>query len=160
MAHHLKNDFIKSFTIAHQTITARYASFSIHLGLSFLLAIFIATMSAYLLGQLVADIQSYGVHSSMAIQTIVFLILAWILNKVLEQIANILNAYITSKSESSMCEALFAQIAALPHSVQKKLDTGEVLANIDRSRLSFSNVTHSLFLTICPIVFEILVRYF
>ena len=76
-------------------------------------------MSAYLLGQLVADIQSYGVHSSMAIQTIVFLILAWILNKVLEQIANILNAYITSKSESSMCEALFAQIAALPHSVQK-----------------------------------------
>ena len=109
MAHHLKNDFIKSFTLAYQTITARYASFSIHLGLSFLLAIFIATMSAYLLGQLVADIQSYGVHSSMAIQTIVFLILAWILNKVLEQIANILNAYITSKSESSMCEALFAR---------------------------------------------------
>lgn len=75
MAHHLKNDFIKSFTLAYQTITARYASFSIHLGLSFLLAIFIATMSAlgpYLLGQLVADIQSYGVHSSMAIQTIVF----------------------------------------------------------------------------------------
>ena len=59
-----------------------------------------------------------------------------------------------------MCEALFAQIAALPHSVQKKLDTGEVLANIDRSRLSFSNVTHSLFLTICPIVFEILVAVF
>lgn len=125
-----------------------------HLALSLLLLALLALLNAltpWLLGRVV-DALTVDVSWFPALA---MFLAAEALRHVLRIGANINGIYYTHQSDAAMTQAIFAHVGHSSHAAQRSYAVGALLADINRSKGSFSIINNILLLTVLPLAVEI-----
>lgn len=149
--------YFRSFRI----VSNSYKNIVLHFALtSIIIFAFSAINSAgpFLLNKIVTLLSSSnpGLHrQSIYLFTAAF-VSVWILTQTINWLKGIATAAVLSRCDAALYLSFFSHILRLPHREQIKLNSGVVLADIDRASTSFSQISLSIFWTIVPIICELI----
>ncbi|KAA0012983.1 ABC transporter ATP-binding protein [Billgrantia pellis] len=141
-------------------VRSSYPKFLVHLVLVLLLMICIAAAGAavpYLLRQttnlLVAEPDETVVGMIYVFATAYAV--GWTLSNMMEWGKNLASSYVMARCDAAVYSNIVRRLFHLPYQAQNQLETGVVMADVNRAMSSFGLINHAIFWTIAPVVIQL-----
>ncbi|MGE6608796.1 ATP-binding cassette domain-containing protein [Halomonas sp. NPDC076908] len=152
--------YVATYRRGLELIRSHYPRFFIHLILVLMLMISIAAVGAsvpYLLRQttnlLIEDSGDVAVGMIYVFATAYAV--GWTLSNMMEWGKNLASAYVMARCDAAVYSSIVRRLLRLPYQAQHQLDTGVVMADVNRAMSSFGLINHALFWTITPVVIQL-----
>ncbi len=154
------SSYVKSYRRGLELVRSRYPRFFVHLVLVLLLMISIAAVGAavpYLLRQttnLLVEESGEAVVGMIYVFATAYAV-GWTLSNMMEWGKNLASSYVMARCDAAVYSSVVRRLFRLPYQAQHRLDTGVVMADVNRAMSSFGLINHAIFWTIAPVVIQL-----
>ncbi|MBZ9559706.1 MULTISPECIES: ABC transporter ATP-binding protein [unclassified Modicisalibacter] len=152
--------YVTTYRRGLELVRSRYPQFFVHLILVLLLMISIAAVGAavpYLLRQttnLLVKESGEGIVSMIYVFATAYAV-GWTLSNMMEWGKNLASSYVMARCDAAVYSSVVRRLLRLPYQAQHQLDTGVVMADVNRAMSSFGLINHAIFWTITPVVIQL-----
>lgn len=154
------SSYVTTYRRGLELVRSHYPRFVVHLMLVLLLMIGIAAVGAsvpYLLRQTTNLLVG---ESGEAMVGIIYVFatayaVGWTLSNMMEWGKNLASSYVMARCDAAVYSSVVRRLFRLPYQAQHQLDTGVVMADVNRAMSSFGLINHALFWTIAPVVIQL-----
>ncbi|WP_083861779.1 ABC transporter ATP-binding protein [Halomonas sp. KM-1] len=154
------SSYVTTYRRGLALVRSCYPRFFVHLVLVLLLMIGIAAVGAavpYLLRQttnLLVEASGEAAVGMVYAFAMAYAI-GWTLSNMMEWGKNLASSYVMARCDAAVYSSIVGRLLRLPYQAQHRLDTGVVMADVNRAMSSFGLINHALFWTIAPVVIQL-----